>query len=297
MIRSVYVRSPLYYSATMELANPYREGFNITNITGLGAPKSSVSHTPHVGADGSRFDMSRAEPRSVSIHIHLVEGNGKSIEWLRQRLYKLFPVKQLVNLKVTSDLREVGLNGYVENVEPDIFSDRETVKVDLLCLDPWLYDTGSKNNASFKPFGTTYSAFEFPFENVGLNTKTLVFGESAAPGLVADFTYEGDVINGFVMRFKRTLAAAAAIPAVTVNGVESILPSRIVSYNRTVEISTVPGNVYVREGALPSLTTNWEYVDSSSLMKPLKIGVNSIAISKIDGWSVELMYQTLYQGV
>ena len=68
--------------------------------------------------NGRKFD-------GVDIGDLSINEYGESIEDLRQKSYKYFPLKKSVELTIETDNRYVKTTGYVESNEPNIFSSQE----------------------------------------------------------------------------------------------------------------------------------------------------------------------------
>lgn len=115
---------------------------------------------------------------------------GESIEDLRQKSYKYFPLKKSVELTIETDNRYVKTTGYVESNEPNIFSSQEGTQISIICPDPYFYSAGEDGN-NVTNFYSIDPMFEFPFSNESLDEPLLVFGEIQikTEGVI---TYHGD---------------------------------------------------------------------------------------------------------
>ena len=160
MIRSVTVVNQLGEMLTMELRNPWRSGFNITNITGIGAPKGVINSTAVAPGDGDLFNSARADKRNIVFSISFVE--IPTIEAARHLSYKMFPVKQMVTLIFEMDTRTAIISGWVESNEPDIFSQKEGCQISILCMDPYFYAIG-EHIPQVTDLNSIEPMFEFPF--------------------------------------------------------------------------------------------------------------------------------------
>lgn len=135
MIQVVVVTNDAGESLAMELANPEESGFAIRKITGLGPVKSDIRMTSIAAADGSRYNSSRMPYRNI---VFTISPEWKpTIEASRLRLYRYFPIKRRVNIRFVTDMLDCEIFGYVEKIEPDIFSKDETISVSVICPDPY----------------------------------------------------------------------------------------------------------------------------------------------------------------
>lgn len=198
MIRSISVMDPKHNAniEVLSLSDPLESGLAITNIEGLGPPEASINLTEYAMRDGSFFNSSRVNTRNLVIYITFL---GDSIEDLRRKCYELFPIKQLIRIRVETDKRIAYTDGYVERNDPTIFSKQESVQISILCPDPLWYGSLMLHNVDFME---TDPLFHFPFSNPK-NEKTLVMGSQVwVPEKT--ISYAGDSGAGilFTLKFK-----------------------------------------------------------------------------------------------
>lgn len=161
------------------------------SITGLGPAKANVNTTEVSTNDGSLFNSARLSQRNIVLDMVFINTvYGESIEDLRQKSYKYFPLKKSVELTIETDNRYVKTTGYVESNEPNIFSSQEGTQISIICPDPYFYSAGEDGN-NVTNFYSIDPMFEFPFSNESLDEPLLVFGEIQikTEGVI---TYHGD---------------------------------------------------------------------------------------------------------
>ncbi len=191
MIYSIVVTNYLGDRIKLELGKPDVSGFLIKSITGLGPAKANVNTTEVSTNDGSLFNSARLSQRNVVLDMVFINTiYGESIEDLRQKSYKYFPLKKSVELTIETDNRYVKTTGYVESNEPNIFSSQEGTQISIICPDPYFYSAGEDGN-NVTNFYSIDPMFEFPFSNESLDEPLLVFGEIQikTEGVI---TYYGD---------------------------------------------------------------------------------------------------------
>lgn len=191
MIYSIVVTNYLGDRIKLELGKPDVSGFLIKSITGLGPAKANVNTTEVSTNDGSLFNSARLSQRNIVLDMVFINTvYGESIEDLRQKSYKYFPLKKSVELTIETDNRYVKTTGYVESNEPNIFSSQEGTQISIICPDPYFYSAGEDGN-NVTNFYSIDSMFEFPFSNESLDEPLLVFGEIQikTEGVI---TYHGD---------------------------------------------------------------------------------------------------------
>ena len=198
MIYSIVVTNYLGDRIKLELGKPDVSGFLIKSITGLGPAKANVNTTEVSTNDGSLFNSARLSQRNIVLDMVFINTvYGESIEDLRQKSYKYFPLKKSVELTIETDNRYVKTTGYVESNEPDIFSSQEGTQISIICPDPYFYSAGEDGN-NVTDFYTIDPMFEFPFSNESLTDPLLIFGEIQikTEGVI---TYYGDSEIGVVI--------------------------------------------------------------------------------------------------
>ena len=191
MIYSIVVTNYLGDRIKLELGKPDVSGFLIKSITGLGPAKANVNTTEVSTNDGSLFNSARLSQRNIVLDMVFINTvYGESIEDLRQKSYKYFPLKKSVELTIETDNRYVKTTGYVESNEPNIFSSQEGTQISIICPDPYFCSAGEDGN-NVTNFYSIDPMFEFPFSNESLDEPLLVFGEIQikTEGVI---TYHGD---------------------------------------------------------------------------------------------------------
>lgn len=191
MIYSFAITNYLGDRVKLELGKPEVSGFLIKSITGLGPAKANVNTTEVSTNDGSLFNSARLSQRNIVLDMVFINTvYGESIEDLRQKSYKYFPLKKSVELTIETNNRYVKTTGYVESNEPNIFSSQEGTQISIICPDPYFYSAGEDGN-NVTNFYSIDPMFEFPFSNESLDEPLLVFGEIQikTEGVI---TYHGD---------------------------------------------------------------------------------------------------------
>lgn len=192
MIESVTITNSKEESITLELSNPWSSGFGITDISGLGPVTASINTTSYATRDGSVFNSARLDNRNIVFTLIFLPTDNESVEDIRQRSYRYFPIKGLITLVFKTTNRTCRTSGYVESNEPNIFSKRQTAQISVICPDPYFYDDNSKQKITFME---TVPLFSFPFTNKGTDVKTIKMGEIQRRAIKA-FEYSGEGRSG-----------------------------------------------------------------------------------------------------
>ena len=141
--------------------------YQILNMEGLNPPNASIYQSPVAGMDGTKYMSSKLEARNIVLTVKI---NGE-VERNRLNLYSYFKTKHWSKMYYSNGSREVAIEGYVETVECNLFSQSEQMQISIICPDPYFQ--------SLKEIITDISKvtpnFEFPFAfgAEGVDTPTI----------------------------------------------------------------------------------------------------------------------------
>lgn len=194
MIKSVTVKNYLNDEITLELMRPEKSGFIIKSIDGLGPAKANINVTDISTNDGGIFNSSRLDKRNIVMDLLFLQTDKESIEDLRQKTYKYFPIKKKITLTIVTDNHTSEIDGYIESNEPDIFSQNEGCTISIICPDPFFYSTIDNETV----FSGVEPMFEFAFENNSLTMPLLEMG-SIDNKTEQIIVYEGNTEIGMII--------------------------------------------------------------------------------------------------
>lgn len=129
--------------------------YQITNITGLNPPQAQINLSTIVGLDGAKFNSSKLNTRNLVLTVKI---NG-NVEQNRLQLYKYFPTKEHCTFYYTNNSLDVYIEGYVENVECDYFTNSETAQISIICPQPYFKSI----DEIIVDSSNVFAQFEFPF--------------------------------------------------------------------------------------------------------------------------------------
>lgn len=158
MIKSITVTNHLGDELTLELERPEKSGFLVKSITGLGPVNANIN-TTELSTDGSIFNSARISSRNIVMDLAFLW--NPTIEEMRLKSYKYFPVKKPIVFKIETDSRVCEIVGYIESNEPAIFSSQCGCQVSIICPEPY-FQSVEINTTVFYGVEPT---FEFPFES------------------------------------------------------------------------------------------------------------------------------------
>lgn len=129
--------------------------YQIINIEGLNPPRALINLSPIAGNDGKVLNSTNLEPRNIVITIKI---NG-DVEFNRLNLYNCFRTKEQCKIYYKNNNRNVYIEGIVENVECNYFTNNEIAQISIICPDPYFKDLETIYNNISK----IISNFTFPF--------------------------------------------------------------------------------------------------------------------------------------
>lgn len=301
MIRSLTVTNYLNESIFIDLFRPQDTGLLIKEITGLGPAKGTINITEVSTNDGGLYNSARVSSRNIVITFGFLF--VPTIEDVRQKTYKFFPIKKPVTLLIETDNRKVTTVGYVESNEPEIFSKEETAKISLICPDPYLYSVKKTNTI----FNGREPTFEFPFSNESLTRPLLEMG-SIKNRTYENIYYDGDAEVGFHI----IINAIGPVSTMTIlnkrtngsmvvdNEWIEILTGSGIKNGDIIDICTERGNKYVHLTRGDSVYNIINAIDRDSEWFVLSKGDNQFAYIAEDGISnilFRIESKTAYEGV
>src|SRR5574344_545094 len=199
MIKSFTVTNYLGDSIQLVLGEPEKSGFLIKSVSGLGPSRGNLNTTEVSTNDGSIFNSARLNQRNIVFDLaFVISSAGESIETVRQKSYKYFPIKKKLTILIETDNRTIRTTGYVESNETDIFRSQEGAQISIICPDPYFYTAGNDGDIVTE-FYSVAQMLEFPFSNESLTDSMIIISEiqNRTAGVI---TYYGDIEIGIVIR-------------------------------------------------------------------------------------------------
>lgn len=203
MIKSVSVINYLGERLDLELAAPEKSGLWVKSIEGIGPGAATINVTSMASNDGGVFNSARSETRNITLDLGMYDFNINddtwSIEKSRMLTYKYFAKKRPVTLIFNTDTRFAYIEGYVESNDPNIFDERESTSISIICPDPNFYDANGK---IYTRLSRVIDEFEFPFSNESLSENLIEFGEIFSDIVQAIVYYTGEIETGINIKIK-----------------------------------------------------------------------------------------------
>lgn len=192
----------------LQVENENRDKIELTNsmfydvieIDGLLPQKATITKTDFVNNDGSILNSAKIETRDIAITIK----PKIPVEENRQRLYKYFRVKKEIMIYFENENRNVKIKGIVENVDGSLFTQSQTIVINIICMKPFFEDRNIKKD----DMSTTEDLFEFPFmiEKEGVEfsrinkelTKEILNDGDTETGVIIELTANGEVVKPII---------------------------------------------------------------------------------------------------
>ena len=183
------------------------KNYTVYKIEGLQPPAVAINSSTNITSDGVKINSLKVEQRNIVIYM-TIEGN---VEANRINLYRYFPLKQTITLYFKNGIRDVYIEGTVELIECDFFTQRQVAQISIICADP--YFKAVDELVSY--FSNISSLFEFPFsitaagEEISTITsdvrKSIINTGDVASGIIIELYAIGKVVNPVIYDvFKRT---------------------------------------------------------------------------------------------
>ena len=253
---------------------PETDLLQVRDIEGLGPVKAAVNTTPYGSMDGEAYTGSLVNSRNIILTIGLnPDWADWSMESLRRMVYTYFMPKLQTKLVFESndEFPPVEISGYVESVEPNIFSKDVEVQVSVICPDPYFIAVD----------------------------PIVVSGISNAEHLI---NYNGSIETGIYVKVNER-----DLPAPTLIGIQIDETSESyfrvaasVSATKYFEMNSLPGNKYVQNVELGTgiITNLLSKMAEGSSWPTLQLGEQTFSITSnfgVQDW--ELRYFEKFGGL
>lgn len=169
---------------TLELTN--NPNYTVFKIEGLNPPKATINDSANTTTDGSSINSVRLEKRNIVIYAAI----ERDVEANRINLYKYFPVKKTVKLYFSNESRDVYIEGTVEVIECDHFSEKQVAQISLICPQPYFKSVEELVSI----FSDISPLFSFPFSISKAGVEISAITANARKSIINTGDIEGGVI-------------------------------------------------------------------------------------------------------
>jgi phage-related protein len=258
---------------------PETDLIQVTNIDGLEPVKASVGMSPLGSVDGSAYVGSSIPSRNIVLTLHPnPDWDNYTHEVLRRLIYSYFMPKEPTRLVFYSDdLPTVHIDGIVESVEVNLFSNDPEFLVSIICPDPY------------------FTA----------HTPVTVSGQSVRTGgAVENIDYQGNVEAGIYVKVSFASGAAptkigiqVGSPLITFFDVDASVSSTLYFEMSSVPMSKYVHNVNLSTGVITNLLSKVRMKEGSQwpLLQPGESDFSVITDQGVQDW--ELIYSERFGGL
>nr|DAG52718.1 MAG TPA: tail protein [Caudoviricetes sp.] len=115
------------YGEQLELT--HNPKYSITEVDGLYPPEATINTNKNANVDGSVYNSSYLNDRQITITLAV----NSPAETNRLELYKYFKTKYPIRLYYKNSTRDVYIDGYVQKMTVEYFSQKQTVQIVIDC--------------------------------------------------------------------------------------------------------------------------------------------------------------------
>lgn len=264
--------------------------YQVVSIIGLNPPNAQINTTTVVGLDGAKFNSSKLETRQIVITLKI---NGDA-ETNRQMIYSYVPTKQWVKFYFKNANRDVYIEGYVQTVEVDLFSNSQLMQIAILCPQPYFkaIDEVIDNISKVKPL------FTFPF-SIEVGSPEVI--SSLDANKITNVLNASETETGFTIQITFNGPASTLKIWNTETGDEFSLAYSF-QQGDIVTINTTKGQKAVSLLRNATTTNLFTAIQQGSVFFQLETGDNHFTY-QVDGGAddnevdIQFIHNTLYRGV
>lgn len=165
MIQRIQIFSPQPDAPVLPLAGfmASQDPVQVRNIDGLGPVKADMASTPFATGRGVQYQGSTVGYRNIVLSLGLnPDWENQTMSTLRQLLYRYFMTQSWVKLRFFMDhLPTVDIEGYVESMEPNMFTQDPELQISIICPKPDFIQTDATIIYGVVDDGTTEQVFEY----------------------------------------------------------------------------------------------------------------------------------------
>ena len=264
--------------------------YTITEFEGLNPPKATINTNTTATLDGGMYNSAKLDMRSINVAFAIEEEAEKN----RLAVYSVIQSKLPLRIYYQSELLDVFIDGYVEEIDISYFAKKNIVTVSVLCPFPYLKGAQEIINE----LSSVEAKFHFPFASEA-SPGQLVFGEIDTLTSV-NVQNAGSVVTGLTFELY-------AKDSVTNPKIIDYLTAKYMEINITMQagdlitITTGQGNktVTLLRGGVK--TNIFNLLSKNSTWLQLDIGggvfVYEVGMGSTTNLDVTIKHYDLYEGV
>lgn len=265
--------------------------YQVIDITGLNSPNAQINTTTIVGLDGAVFNSSKLETRNLVLTIKI---NG-NVETNRLLLYSYFRTKDWCKFYYSNNSLDVSIEGYVESVECNLFTNNEIAQISILCPYPYFRSLSEVIEDS----SNVLKMFVFPF-SINIGEPIIISNLDSETGVAV---YNGSESETGVVVYLDFHNSASSIEIKNVITGDDFEINYSFLENDTVIINTNKGKksiTLLRNGVISNI---FSALQAGSVFFQLLPGVNNFqylvngSATNNDDVTITFRYYNIYRGV
>lgn len=266
-----------------ELYTPY----TITEIEGIASPEATINLSDLALLDGQKYNSAKTNTRTINLAFAIEYG----AEANRLNVYRVLRVKKPVRMIYKSELRNVYIDGYVQQVAVTHFEMKQIVTLTMICPRPYFRAV----NEVINELSQNIKAFHFPFAITADDPVPLGIFMSS-PVVTVENTGEAD--TGIVFN----ITMRSGVEGITITDIESGEFFKVNGEYGTgtrLIISTNPGEKYVTyyHGAVTNKFSAVEPGSTWFILSGSRTFVYSLDVGNLGDISIEITHDALFEGV
>lgn len=265
--------------------------YQVINIEGLNPPNAQINTSTIVGMDGAVFNSSKLQTRNLVLTVKI---NG-DIEQNRLNLYSYFRTKEWCKFYYANGSLDVSIEGYVDTVECNLFTNAEMAQISIICPYPYfrsIYEVS-------QDFTNVLKKFVFPFSiNIG---SPVVISEIDDSGIVKIFN-SSEAENGFIA-YVNFLDDASSLEIINTFTGDDFKVVYSFLENDSLIINTNKGRKSINLIRSGSVINLFQALQTGSVFLQLLPGINTFnykvsgSVENNDDIRIILKYYNIFRGV
>ena len=107
--------------------------YTITSVTGLNPAAANINTVDAALLDGATYNSSQVGMRNIVVNFAI----ENPAETNRIELYQYIKPKKPCTVYVENGSRDVFISGYVETLDIDLFDNKQTAQISIICPQPF----------------------------------------------------------------------------------------------------------------------------------------------------------------
>lgn len=168
----------------------------IPPVEGLNPPPASIFTSTSPNRKGGKYNGSTLNERNLIITIKILG----DIEANRNALYSWVDTEQYIKVRYRNGVKNVYCEGHIQECPIDIFTDNETVTVNIICENPYwkdLQEIAAEVSHILQQFTFAFAidSTGIPFSTIRPNSETSIYNAGAETGVKLTVKCSGEVKN------------------------------------------------------------------------------------------------------